>query len=560
MRQFPLFKFAVACFLWCIIPGASPAITRTVTMANFSYTPSTVTIGVGDTIIWNNTALGAHTTESSVGATCTASTTWDSTNINGGASFSITFTNYAAGTYNYMCRITTHCSMGMKGVIIITNVVAGNQPPMVNITSPTDGTVFASPASVAIQASASDDGSVTNVQFRVGTTVITNDTVAPYTAATNLPAGTYTLTAIAYDDLGVTATNSINITVEPAPNVNITSPSGGTVFLPPANVTIQANAMDDGTVSGVLFQVDGNNLTNDVTSPYTGITNNLAPGSHTLSAIATDNLGLKSTNSINITVDSLPGVTITNPVSGTVFLPPASVLVQARATDLDGTIGGVQFFVGANALTNDISAPFSAITNLNPGSYTLTAIATDNSGGTATNSVNIIVDALPTISITNPVAGTSFRASTNLVLYASVTDSDGTVTNVQFFSAAVSLGNVTNNIAAGNFRFTNINLSAGNYIFTAIARDNFGGATTSAAVNVFLLTNSAVGAPSHLPNGQTVFTLSGIAGQSYTTEASSNLFNWFPLFTNTAPANVFNVTDFTSTNALQRFYRTRQDF
>jgi len=469
MKWFPLFFAGV---LLCCIPLALKATsTQTVVMADFSFTPSTVTIGVGDTVIWTNSVAVNHSSQSTTGANCTASTFWDSTNVLAHTVFSITFTNYTAGTYNYMCRIGTHCSMGMKGVIIITNVVAGNQPPTVNITSPADGTLFASPASVAFQATATDDGSVTNVQFRVGTTVITNDTVAPYTAATNLPAGTYTLTAIAYDNLGVTATNSINITVDPVPSVNITSPSGGAVFLPPANVIIQATATDDGTVSGVLFQVDGNNLTNDVTSPYTGITNNLAHGIHTLSAIATDNLGLKSTNSINIAVD-----------------------------------------------------------------------------------------ALPTISITNPVAGAGFRAPTNLVLYASVTDSDGTVTNVQFVSTAVSLGNVTNNIAAGNFRFTNINLSAGNYIFTAIARDNFGGATTSAAVNVFLLTNSAVGAPSHFANGQTVFTLSGISGQSYTTEASSNLFNWFPLFTNTAPANVFNVTDFTSTNALQRFYRTRQDF
>ncbi len=54
----------------------------------------------------------------------------------------------------------------MKGTII---VAAANVPPTVTITNPASGTVFAAPASVTIQASASDsDGTVTNVQFLVG--------------------------------------------------------------------------------------------------------------------------------------------------------------------------------------------------------------------------------------------------------------------------------------------------------------------------------------------------------------------------------------------------------
>jgi hypothetical protein len=63
-----------------------------------------------------------------------------------------------------------------------------------------------------------------------------------------------------------------------------------------------------------------------------------------------------------------------------------------------------------------------------------------------------------------------------------------------------------------------------------------------------------------LTGGSFQFTLKGIAGQPYAIEASSNLLNWSALITNVAPANVFSVTDATSTNAVRRFYRTRQDF
>ncbi len=66
-----------------------------------------------------------------------------------------------------------------------------------------------------MSAAASDsDGTVTNVQFRVNGSVIGDSTSVPYTAtATNLSAGAYTLTAIASDNAGLNATNSIAITV-----------------------------------------------------------------------------------------------------------------------------------------------------------------------------------------------------------------------------------------------------------------------------------------------------------------------------------------------------------
>ena len=55
---------------------------------------------------------------------------------------------------------------------------------------------------------------MTNVQFLVGATVLTNETVAPYSATTNnLAAGSYTLSVIAADNGGATATNAVTISV-----------------------------------------------------------------------------------------------------------------------------------------------------------------------------------------------------------------------------------------------------------------------------------------------------------------------------------------------------------
>jgi chitinase len=105
----------------------------------------------------------------------------------------------------------------MKGEIIVTG---GNTPPTVTVTNPAPGAIFAAPANVTIQASASDSGgSVTNVQFLVDSTSLGNDTTAPYSAVANsLTAGSHTLFAIATDNNGATATNSVSISVvNPSP-------------------------------------------------------------------------------------------------------------------------------------------------------------------------------------------------------------------------------------------------------------------------------------------------------------------------------------------------------
>jgi hypothetical protein len=111
---------------------------------------------------------------------------------------------------------------------------------------------------------------------------------------------------------------------------------------------------------------------------------------------------------------------------------------------------------------------------------------------------------------------------------------------------------------SGGINFTASNLPAGNYNFTARAFGNSGLSATSAMVNVFVLTNAALADAARLPDGRFRFSIIGIAGQTYATESSSNLIQWSAISTNVAPANLFNVTDATSTNILQRFYRARQ--
>jgi hypothetical protein len=199
-----------------------------------------------------------------------------------------------------------------NGVPSVASMVTlqGNSLPTVALTQPANGATFTAPATVDLAATASDtDGSVTKVEFFNGQTKLGEDTTAPYTFSwSGVGAGTYSLTARATDDLGgVTTSIASTITVgsaNAAPAVSITSPANGAVFPWKPTITITAAASDaDGTVTKVEFRDGTTVLGQDTSAPYSFTWRNVAPGTHVLTARATDNAGAVTTSSpISITV------------------------------------------------------------------------------------------------------------------------------------------------------------------------------------------------------------------------------------------------------------------
>jgi hypothetical protein len=85
-----------------------------------------------------------------------------------------------------------------------------NQPPSVALSAPANGATFVAPANLTVSATAGDtDGTVARVDFYRGSTLLGSDTTSPYSIAwSNVPAGSYTLTAVARDDDGATTTSA----------------------------------------------------------------------------------------------------------------------------------------------------------------------------------------------------------------------------------------------------------------------------------------------------------------------------------------------------------------
>jgi hypothetical protein len=183
-----------------------------------------------------------------------------------------------------------------------------------------------------------------------------------------------------------------------------------------------------------------------------------------------------------VTTTTPPVVSITNPPSGASFLAPASITINADATDADD-ISKVEFLQGSTVLSTDITFPYSFTwNNVAVGNYTLTARATDGVGGTATSnpiSVSVVATFPPTVSITNPISGSVFPAPGNVNIDVEATDSDG-VLKVDFYQGNTLLG--TDNTFPYSFAWTG--MPACTFFLTAKATDSLGATATSAPVMV----------------------------------------------------------------------------
>lgn len=371
------------------------------------------------TVLYNTPASG-NTTQSD-----------ETTNF---VSASISPTNLVNGTN--LIAVEVHQNQGTSTDLsfdleLLGLIGAPNTPPVVNITTPSDGASFAAPATVAVEATASDaGGSVARVELYTNGVFVRTEMAAPYEwTLANLIAGSYALRAVAVDNQGAATTSAVvNITVTGniPPTASITSPSGSaTNFTAPASITVNANASDaDGTVTNVEFYLGGTRFAQDATSPYSATTNGVPIENYDLTVVGTDNGGARTTSAVvRVTVRSNtpPVVAITSPANNAIFSAPATVVIQANATDFEGAVASVDFYQNGSLLNTDNSSPFAYTWNgVAVGGYALTAVATDGAG-LATTSAPINI----TVSSMTPIV-TMFIASNSIWRYLDNGSDQGT--------------------------------------------------------------------------------------------------------------------------------------
>ena len=243
------------------------------------------------------------------------------------------------------------------------------------------------------------------------------------------------------------------------PTVSITSPAAGASLTAPATITIQATAADaDGSVTKVDF-FNGSTLLGTATaSPYSFTWNNVAAGTYTLTAVATDNGGATTTSAaVNISVTTTGGG---GNCSGVAAWNASTAYNGGAQVVFNNSLYSAKWWTQGNE--PDIST----------GSGQPWQLVNACSGPTGNQA--------PTVSITAPASGTSVAAPATVTIQATAADAGGSVTKVDFFNGTTLLGTAT----ASPYAFTWNNVVAGTYTLTAVATDNSGATTTSAAISL----------------------------------------------------------------------------
>ena len=193
-------------------------------------------------------------------------------------------------------------------------------------------------------------------------------------------------------------------------------------------------------------------------------------------------------NNCSETPNQPPVVNISSPTKNNAFYAPATITIDANASDPDGTVTRVEFYNGQTKLGEATSAPYAFTwKNVPEGTYLISAAATDNKNArTVSTSVTIVVEKaapivnqLPVVTIKNPNKGKKFKKSEPIILEAEASDPDGTISKIEFKSGDIILAELTEAPYIFNWQ----NADTGNYVITAIATDNLGAVSQSTEVD-----------------------------------------------------------------------------
>ncbi|HWZ31609.1 MAG TPA: S8 family serine peptidase [Bryobacteraceae bacterium] len=181
-----------------------------------------------------------------------------------------------------------------------------NNPPVVSISSPSNGNTVK--ASLAVQGTATDTVSLSQIQFFVDGNLASTAYASPFSFAWNTSTssnGTHTLSVKAYDvannmgqaSVSVSVNNVVTIDTTP-PTVYISNPANGST-VHNGNLQITAVASDNVAVTQVSVYMDGVLQYTGSVAPYSFGLNSkkLASGSHTIFAKAWDAAGNVGTSS-----------------------------------------------------------------------------------------------------------------------------------------------------------------------------------------------------------------------------------------------------------------------
>ncbi len=427
------------------------------------------------------------------------------TKISGPTTFAITnaalaqttVTGLLAGTYLFKLTVTDNSGgIHMDTIQVIVNpainiIPAANAGTNQMITLPVN--------TVSLSGTGTDtDGTIVSYNWTKTSgpaSFSIMDATNAQTTVTALAAGNYIFKLTVTDNDGATASSNVTITVNPALNVPPVANAGNDqmITLPANTILLNGNGVDtDGTIvsynwtktSGpASFSImDASNAGTTVTA--------LVAGNYIFKLTVTDNNGATASSNVTITVNPALNVPPTASAGNdqTITLPLNTITLSGTGTDSDGTIVSYAWtkISGPNSFSiAQTTAAETRVTNLSEGTYTFELTVTDNNGSNATSHVDVIVYAAPNIA---PVAiagndTTILASATDIILYGSGSDEDGTIVNYHWSLLAGDSITFSN---ASSAQTTITGLNAGVYNFELTVTDN-DGAISSDTISVTVI-------------------------------------------------------------------------
>jgi PKD domain/Secretion system C-terminal sorting domain len=231
------------------------------------------------------------------------------------------------------------------------------------------------------------------------------------TAVDGLVQGTYRFQLMVTDGLGVTASATMQVTVNAAPVVpGPPSANAGpdqTITLPTNNVTLSGSGSEtNGTIVTYAWTQVSGPSTATIGVPGSAVTavTGLVQGAYVFRLTVTDNSGVTANDAMLVTVKpavAVPGTPSADAGSNqTITLPTNSVTLTGSGTETSGTIASYAWTQITGPNTATISSAGNAVTGVSglvQGTYRFQLTVTDALGVTASATVQVTVNAAPVV-------------------------------------------------------------------------------------------------------------------------------------------------------------------
>ena len=319
----------------------------------------------------------------------------------------------------------------------------------------------------------------------------------------NLTVGVHTIVLSVTDDQGATHSDSVNVTVEPAPNEPPIADAGPDQTITDTDndgfesVTLDGSASSDpdGMMASYEWRED-KTLIATGESPLI----DFSVGVHTVSLTVIDSDGAKNDDEVIITVEAMPNTAPTADAGPDQTVTDKdddgfeSVTLDGSASsDPDGILNPANCEWRQDG--NVIATGELPTVNLTVGVHTIVLSVTDDQGATHSDSVNVTVEPAPNmLPLADAGADQTYTDSDNdgveaIVLDGSASsDPDGMIVSYEWFNEGVL-------IATGES--ATVNLAVGVYTITLTVTDS-DGATQYDDVQITVLKSEMIEAPENL--------------------------------------------------------------